>query len=839
LPVLPVALLLVAGGLLRGTVRQWPLSPLNVAVVLLLACLFVLCDFTNLTIVVRRQALALSISEIPLVIGLFLLPPVGVLVARMISAALVIAYRRFPLNKFVVNLTISLAEVAVATAVFTYIGSPRPADTLAWLASYAAACSAAMVQTASVLTAMALTQGPVPFPRAGRMIGVGAVSALLSATVGLIVVVALSVNRWAAVPLAVLAAAAIFGFRAYGQSLRQHKSLTELYDFTKAIGTARQETSLVDSMLTRTRELLNADAATLWIPVSGRYPEIRLRTTVDTAGVVDDQLAADPVRRQAMRTARAVHVGSRTATDPELRTALRNRDVHEVIVVPLISGKSVIGCLEVTDRLGQLSQFGSEDVQLLETLAAHAAVAVENSRLVDRLRFDALHDPATGLPNRRRALAALDEALSVAPAPGEVVAVVEFDIDSLREINDTLGHAVGDSLLAEFGARLRAAAPPAAVTARVGGDEFAVVVRTDSAEINDLPGRLHRSLTAPYPIGNVTLNVGVTAGVAWAPDHAKDSETLLQRADIAVYVGKANRRNVQAYAPVLESRSTLRMGLVSELREALDHGQLEVHYQPKIGLVDREVVGVECLVRWNHPGHGLISPLDFVPVAEHTGLIGELTRQVLDHALSSCRRWETDGRPLGVSVNLSARTVADPGFSAVVEQMLQRYRVPADLLTVELTEAGLMGEGDAVPRTVRDLHDLGVRLSVDGFGTGASSLTQLRRLPLHEVKVDRSFVLGMATDGGDLAVVRAVVDLSRHLGLQAVAEGVENEMALSMLQGMSCDVAQGFLFARPLPYERLVAWLAARTEDASSTVDGRRRLRLVSERPPEGLPVSR
>ena len=302
---------------------------------------------------------------------------------------------------------------------------------------------------------------------------------------------------------------------------------------------------------------------------------------------------------------------------------------------------------------------------------------------------------------------------------------------------------------------------------------------------------------------------------------------LLQRADVATHAAKSVANGVQLFDPALESRSVRRLGLAGDLRRALDNGDLEIYFQPKVSLRDRRLVGVECLARWDHPTHGSVAPEDFVAVAEHTGQLGRLTEAVLREGLRRAKQWVDVGRPLSVAVNLSPRTLHDREFASTVDNLLQHYGVAPDRLTLEITEDGMVDGIDRHLPTLRHLFDLGVRLSVDDFGTGYSSLSYLRRLPVHEVKVDRSFVQGMATDPGDLAIVRAVVDISRHFGLDVVAEGVESELTLELLDEIGCDIGQGFLFSRPLPYERLEAWLGAQT-DAEPTPAGEvRRLRAV------------
>jgi diguanylate cyclase (GGDEF)-like protein len=422
---------------------------------------------------------------------------------------------------------------------------------------------------------------------------------------------------------------------------------------------------------------------------------------------------------------------------------------------------------------------------------------------------------------------ALEEAVRVR-THGEVVAILMFDVDGLRDVNDSLGHSAGDRLVAEVATRLRATAPAAALVGRVGGDEFVVTIRASGAEAaHQLATRLRSQLQDPLTIGTLTLDVDAVVGIALYPDHGSDPAMLLQRADVATHAAKLAASGVQTFDPALESRSVRRLGLAGDLRRALDNGDLEVYFQPKVSLRDRRLVGVECLARWDHPTHGAVTPEDFVAVAEHTGQLGRLTEVVLREGLKRARQWVDAGRPLSVAVNLSPRTLHDADFPRKVDQLLQEHGVAPDRLTLEITEDGVVDGIDRHLPTLRHLYDLGVRLAVDDFGTGYSSLSYLRRLPVHEVKVDRSFVQGMATDAGDLAIVRAVVDISRHFGLAVVAEGVESELTLELLDEIGCDIGQGFLFSRPLPYERLEAWLGAQT-DAEPTPSGEvRRLRAV------------
>jgi EAL domain-containing protein (putative c-di-GMP-specific phosphodiesterase class I) len=302
---------------------------------------------------------------------------------------------------------------------------------------------------------------------------------------------------------------------------------------------------------------------------------------------------------------------------------------------------------------------------------------------------------------------------------------------------------------------------------------------------------------------------------------------LIQRAELAGNAAKVLPYGVQLFHPALESRAVRRLGIAADLRQALDTDQLDVHFQPKVTLADRHLVGVECLARWQHPAHGEVAPEDFVAVAEHTGQLGRLTDRVLSEGLRRCREWADADRPLSIAVNLSVRTLLDSRFPDRVEELLDQYGVAAAQVTFEISEPGMLGDIERVLPTLYRLRDLGVRLSVDDFGTGASSLSYLRQWPVHEVKIDDSFVQGMVTDSGDLAIVRAVISLSREFGLTVVAEGVESELTLELLEEMGCEIGQGYLFSRPLPYERLEAWFNAQTEPENTPAGEVRRLRAV------------
>jgi EAL domain-containing protein (putative c-di-GMP-specific phosphodiesterase class I) len=321
--------------------------------------------------------------------------------------------------------------------------------------------------------------------------------------------------------------------------------------------------------------------------------------------------------------------------------------------------------------------------------------------------------------------------------------------------------------------------------------------------------RMLRALEQPVTLDGLEVEVGASVGIALTPLHATDAAALLKRADLAMYDAKTSPRSLRIYEPELDISSPRRLTLVSELRAALQNDTIQVHVQPQGRLGSGEVIGVEALVRWEHPELGWIAPDEFIPVAERSGLIGPLTTRVLDLSLAACARWRAAGLDLGIAVNLSTRSLHDADLVDEVARMLRRHDVPADRLTLEVTEGSVMADPARAISLLHQLRDLGVRLSVDDFGTGYSSLSYLQRLPVQEVKIDRSFIAALSQERENVAIVRAIVDLGRHLGLAVVAEGVEDAATWELLTSMHCDLVQGWHLARPMPTEALPSWLAA------------------------------
>jgi diguanylate cyclase (GGDEF)-like protein len=435
-----------------------------------------------------------------------------------------------------------------------------------------------------------------------------------------------------------------------------------------------------------------------------------------------------------------------------------------------------------------------------------------------RLRHLALHDALTGLPNRTLFQERVERAIK-GVGRDRMVAVLLVDLDRFKEVNDTLGHDHGDELLKVVAERLGGALRQVDTLARLGGDEFAVVL-TDlphRGAAAELASRLHDALRRPFGLNGIAVELDASIGVALCPEHGRDVMTLIQRADVAMYDAKRSQGRVETYSAERDPYSPARLSLLGELRRAIEGDELVLHYQPKVSLDGGEVTGVEALVRWQHPEHGLLPPDEFVPLAERTGTIAHLTRWVLDAALRQCAEWRVDNPGLTVAVNLAAANVLDVGLPAMVQELLTDHDLPGEALVCEVSEHMVMSDPQRVVALLAAVRELGVRLSLDDFGTGQASLAHLKRLPLDEVKIDRSFVTSMADDDGDAVIVRSTIDLARNLGLDVVAEGVETADVLQALVALRCGSAQGYYLSRPVPPEELDAWLRDHAASAALT----------------------
>jgi diguanylate cyclase (GGDEF)-like protein len=573
-----------------------------------------------------------------------------------------------------------------------------------------------------------------------------------------------------------------------------------------------------------------------------------IATALRDPGVANDVLAATAWTADGtVAFSSSEPMGRRVALDPNARLAVSGQSSSRVVrpgdpsAGPLVAAHGSILEIYFPLRIGGSGQVMGAVQMVLPYQPVEQAIARDTSTMIVLLvvvltvlwlvlfrlvstasrrlreqaaenRHMALHDTLTGLPNRTLLLDRAGQALAAAGRSGLAVAILMLDLDRFKEINDTLGHRYGDGLLTIVAQRLQEILRDTDTAVRLGGDEFAVLA-VDLAgpeEARQVAERVQAALHQPFVVNDVTLDIEASVGVAIAPTHGTDIDSLLRCADVAMYVAKVSRSGIEVYDSLHDQHTPERLALLGDLRRALEQpGQLSLHYQPKLSIDGVTVAGVEALIRWAHPTRGQISPVEFIPVAEGTGLIHPLTAFTLELALRQARTWSDAGHAIPVAVNISTRCLLDLGLPDKIAGLLQEHGVPAELLRLEITESTLMADPSRAMTVLTRLADQGIRLSIDDFGTGFSSMSYLKRLPVDELKVDRSFVKDMTTQAADHVLVRSVVELGHNLGLHVVAEGVETADTLRALADLGCDVAQGYLLGRPMPADEIDAWLSA------------------------------
>jgi len=434
-------------------------------------------------------------------------------------------------------------------------------------------------------------------------------------------------------------------------------------------------------------------------------------------------------------------------------------------------------------------------------------IASRETRIMDL----AYRDTLTGLPNRAKFNDRLESALATAAPDNSPVGVLLMDLDNFKFVNDTLGHSIGDLLLREVAARLRTVVTTeSAVVSRLGGDEFAVLLPGSNAgDARQVARAVLLALEVPMNFEGHDVDVRASIGVAAYPDHGLERSTLMRRADVAMYAAKRNNVGSLIWHERYEQHSHERLSMISDLRKAIDNDELLLMYQPKVSLSRNGEHYVEALVRWQHPSRGMVPPMEFVPFAEQTGSIRAVTLWVVEHAIEQCANWRRAGLPMNVSINISARDLMDAELPVRFASMLEQYDCRAQWLSLEITESAIFDDPGHAIENLQLLHSLGCRLAIDDYGTGYSSLAYLRRLPLHELKIDKSFVQRMARDVSDAVIVRSTIDLAHNMGLNVVAEGVEDEATLERLRALGCDMVQGFFLSKPLTASDISAWVRA------------------------------
>ena len=768
---------------------------------------------------IERDAYSLSLSEIPVAVGLALVAPPVLLVARVVATVggLIAHGTRSP-TKAVFNLALVVIETIAALWLFQLLtqnldpGLDPTAVVPWWREAFIATFLPQIACQAAVLVVLRLhhlawrSRIHVLFPMVG---------AVINTTLGSIAVLLLASDPVAGVLMLMVGTfVAVLAYRSYNRLREQHESLSLLQDLTHAVDSSFDQRTTTRTLLQETRRLLRAETAEIVLlnPDGGATC---YHLDPDTNDVVETPITLDPVLARLIAGAHPL-----LATRRERRSAIRrflvSQNLEDAVVAPL-KAPSTNGAVIVGNRLGDNTTFAQHDLRLLQTVADHARVLLENGRLVHQLRMEiadkehqATHDALTGLANRAKFSTSVADAIAGSGPEGEL-GVLLLDLDRFKEVNDTLGHHVGDLLLTQVAERLQRVLRDVDVIARLGGDEFCVLlVESGIDECVAVAERAQESLEKPFHLAGLELFVGASIGLAMYPEHADRPEQLLQRADVAMYAAKRASQNCVVYETGLDEHSHQSLALAAELRSALDTRLLQVHYQPKSDVATGRTVGVEALVRWFHPERGFVPPDEFIPLAEHTGLINPLTEQVFDQVFAQLQLWHQAGQELNAAVNVSAGTILANDFVDGLRARIAAAGLPPQALTLEITESQVMADPERAAAVLQALRDIGVRISIDDFGTGYSSLSQLKRLPVDELKIDRSFVFGMTEDSDDAVIVRSTVELAHNLGLQVVAEGVEDLATWNELARLGCDLAQGYYLSRPLPPEDLTAWLLER-----------------------------
>jgi diguanylate cyclase (GGDEF)-like protein len=779
--------------------------------VLLLAAAFAAAEFVVLHIERGRSAFSVSLSELPLIIGLFTVPGEGLVLARIVGGGLVLALiRKQPPTKLMFNVCSLAMEVTLAAWVVALMHGSSQDLRHAGPAALVAVLVAAAWQSTAVIAAITIYNRRVELATIIGFARSSAVEVMACWVGGMILLGALQWDAWTMPFVGVLGLAVMFAYRGYSQLRHRHQSLELLYDFTRRLtSAARSSEEQLADLFKAIAGLLRAETVEMvLLDEAGSPRRLTLIGDSDVVRVSTDVPTTDPWL--GLLDARGAVVVPAGTTDPLARSLLNSRSARDAVAVSLPAESGVRGVLGVCNRLGDVASFTADDGRLLQTVTAQVATAFQNSRLVQRLDHESRHDPLTGLANRAHFNECLDEALS---RGSHNVAVLLLDLDRFKEVNDTLGHHIGDLLLQQVAARLRDHIRLPDVLARLGGDEFAVFLVDGNADVAmAVAHRIEDALGQPLALDGISVEVAASIGIAMSPQHGDTAVALLQRADVAMYEAKRTHSGAEIYNEDLDGYSPRRLALATELRHAIENGDLEMHYQPKADAGSGLVVSAEALVRWNHPQYGLISPVEFVPVAEQTAQIRDLTHFVIDAAVAECASWQQHGMPLSVAVNVSVRNLLDTQLPDYVTTCLRKHGLPAASLTLEVTETHIMADPERTMGVLRALDAIGVRLSVDDFGTGYSSLAYLRTLPVKEVKIDRSFITHLVEDAGDQAFVRTIVSLASSLDLDVVAEGVEDEAAWRMTSDLGCTHVQGYFLSRPLPAAAFRDWASAALE---------------------------
>jgi diguanylate cyclase (GGDEF)-like protein len=801
-------LVLTALALTLGPLRD--AKPLHAVPALPWPMLALLAAFAEVCVVhihYHREAHSFSLREMVLVVALFSVSPVFMVVAQTLgSGVALVSHRRQSPMKLVFNLGLIAAESAVAALLFRIaVDGHSVAGPAGWIGTLCAVSVVTILSGTVIVITISLAEGRSLIGQWPQMAGFAMAGAIANSSMGLAAVMLFLGDKRSIALLLPPSIVLLGAYRAYtGERIRKERVET-LYRSTHELQRAPDLSSAAAVVLSHAAEMTRADhAEVVLFAADAESTPLRARLSQGKLEPLSSypEASSDTVCMAAVASGGNLLVPRRG--DSPLRPMLQQRGLLDAVATVLTGDSGVFGTLMVGNRLGDVSTFDASDQQLVQALASHASVTLENRRLEQQLKHQAFHDGLTRLANRALLTNRIEHALNRRNTD-ESVAILYLDLDDFKLINDGLGHSAGDQLLGAVAERLRACLRPFDTAARLGGDEFAVLIE-DSRSPDDavrVAQRIEEALATPFSLETQEVTIGASIGVVWAGQSTRsDAEELLRNADIAMYRAKAAGGGFELFERSMQVAVEERHGMKADLQRAMEQGGLAPHYQPVVNLTTGRITGVEALLRWEHPERGLLSPAEFVPLAEETGLIVAIDQMVLRVSLRQLGEWQEtygDLAPQRVSVNVSSRALRDPEFARRVLVEVEAAGMAPSSLVLEITETVLLDDLETAGLRLQQLRDAGVRIAIDDFGTGYSSLGYLRRLPMDIVKIDRTFVAGIDTAIDERSLTLAIVRMLGMLDVEITAEGIETSQQLAYVQAMGCDNGQGYGLSRPLP----------------------------------------
>jgi diguanylate cyclase (GGDEF)-like protein len=761
-----------------------------------------------------RSAHTVSLADLPFVLGLIFATGNDLVLGALAGSIVVYGgLRRLPLVKVAFNAVQLWLAIDVAVAVTHAVADGRGLGPSTWLGVYAGTLVSGAVTVVAILGAIWITEGELGGSMLRQMFAMDALVTLTNTSIAIASAIVIATDPRAAPVLVVPALTVFVAYRAYAAERERHERLEFLYEANRTLSRSPEVAEAIEGLLSRSLEAFRAEVAEVMLFGSDGTP---LRTTLGPGDHRAVMQPADPAVAEAFCGLVDVDRPAVLLTPPFASPALADhfgrRGVRHAMVAALPGEDRTIGTIMLANRVGLARSFTDEDLRLLEALANNASVALQYDRLEqavaqlsalqEQLHHQAFHDPLTDLPNRALFMDRVREELR--REGEEHVAVLFIDVDDFKTVNDSLGHGAGDALLVAIAGRLRGCVRPQDLIARLGGDEFAVMlpgVEDPVASARRVGDRILEAFGLPVHAGEQLVSVHLSVGIASSLEVDGDGDRLIRNADVAMYHAKSKGKGrFEVFEPAMADAILRRHGLKEELAKAVGREQIVVEYQPIVELDSGRIAAAEALVRWEHPARGLVAPSEFVPLAEETGQIVEIGRQVLREACRQAAAWqEADplGEPLRMHVNLSVVELLDPGLMPAIRDALETSGIQPGQLVIEITETQLVEDAVTSAARLGELRALGVRIALDDFGTGYSSLSYLHSLPLDILKVAKPFVDGLVGGGRESSFVGMILDLARALGLEVIAEGIETPEQVEALRELRTGFGQGFHLARP------------------------------------------